>query len=189
MGMTPALRLLPLCLLLGFAPGTTCARQADSSEEFAVNLWTSTCAVADRMEHLAKIMKRYDVQRLDPDSAQKELAGTGGAAWVYRSSAYGKFVLAWRDTGECMISTPTADSKSAKAYFDDIVKKSVPGDWRIEKSHQTLERGGERTTYEVVAPSGRKGKYDIYTSSASEVPRQLLIVTRYQQPDEEWGNR
>jgi hypothetical protein len=171
---------LLLCFSIVASAGPVSAKKADTSEEFAVNLWTSTCAVADSLDKFTKLMNKFDVERLNSQAAKHELVGEKGAAWRYKAPGYGNFFFAWRDTGECMISTSNADAANAKKYFDAIVRKSVPDDWKIQKTHEALDGASDRVTYKMTADSGRKATYDLYTSTDPGTPRQLLIVTKYQ---------
>jgi hypothetical protein len=176
-----------ICTCLALWPAFASAKEATTSEAFAINLWTHTCLVAyGKREKLERILNRgSNLSRLDEDAARQELKGKKGLAWAVQSSEFGRFIIMRWETGECLIATDKSDARNAQNYFDTIVGKAIPDEWQISKQRKDLSEYSERVTYRIVSAAGRKIEFEIITSTKTG-GRQLVIYTKFQQPGEIW---
>ena len=180
--------LMFICIV--FCPALTSAKTATSNEEYAINLWTNTCLIDGRnLDTLEKNIKR-DINRgnislLDEEAAKEELRGREGLAWAHHSKEFGKFIIMWWESGECLIVSDKSDTRNAQDYFDFIVDKDIPDEWQVNKLQKRLSDYSERITYRILSKSGRKIMFELITSTKAG-GRQLIIITKYQQPGEVW---
>jgi len=158
-----------------FSIGVAHSSEATTNEEFAINLWTHTCAVADSLEKLEATIRNFGVERSKTDE---------GTAWRYNSTEFGPVSFRWTDAGSCEVAIIEANSENARAYFDKTVQDSVPGNWQSNRVHKKLESGIEIVSHLITTEAGRRIEFAIMTSPNGGQGT-LVIRAIYQQPSED----